>query len=175
MDPAEAARREDPDPGPPGQERRGRHGRGPARAGGESGCQIAVAELPDRVVLGDPLHLVLGQADMGAPVQHGHRRGDGAGGPYESFQLFGDRQIARARQAVRDDRRLKGDHGTARGERLPYLGGQLHSDLRHVPIPGTAEAPANVSPGPPRRSARAGDWLGPVRPVFAGSGASGTT
>lgn len=87
--------------------------------------QVTIAQLPYGAVPGDPLQLGLVQAHMGPPVQHGHRRGHGAAGPYKLLKLFRHRQIARARQPVRDDRRFQRDDGTALRERVPYLGGQV--------------------------------------------------
>lgn len=121
---AEAAGREDAQ-ACAGREERGRgHGRRPARTGRQRRCEVAVPELPHRRILGDPLQLVLVQADMAPSVQYGDGRGDGARGSHELLQLFRDPSIPGAWQAVGDDRRLQGHDGAVRGEGFLHLDGE---------------------------------------------------
>ena len=87
--------------------------------GGER--QVADAELGD-VGRGDALQAVLVEADVRLAAEHGDRRRHGAGRAHGVLELARDREVAWARQAVGDDRRLERDHRPAQRQRLGDLG-----------------------------------------------------
>jgi len=69
--------------------------------------------------------------------------------PYDILQFQSDLQIARARQPVRDDRRLQGHHRPARVERLSHLFGHhdhAPASCRSVVFPHLWRAAHQVKP-----------------------------
>ncbi len=109
MHAAEAAGREDPDARPRGQQRRGRHGRAAGHLPGHRDADVAAADLDHGLVRGDALELAGHQADLRYAVDERDRgRGHALAGQ-DGLELPGGVQVARTRQAVRDDRRLERD------------------------------------------------------------------
>ena len=79
---------------------------------------------------------------MRLAAEHGDRRGHGAGRAHGVLELARDREVARARQAVGDDRRLQRDDGPARVERLAdRLAEREHYRRRRRKSPPTAAMP----------------------------------
>ena len=118
VDAADPAGRDDLHTGAGRDVHSGRDGRRAEHPCGEHGPEIAERGLRDTVLAREPLEEhVAGAHDRVTVVKRDRRRGH-AQGAYIRLERVGGLEIPRARQAVRDDRRLEGDDWAMRRERL---------------------------------------------------------
>ena len=127
MDAADAAGREDAD------SRRARDGERAAdgrRADGALyGCGGEVARPGFAGVGLEAGELLRGQADADLPVEYAHSRRDSARVPHLALRLEPDLDALARGEAVRDERGLERDDGSACGERVAHLRGDVdHAD-----------------------------------------------
>ena len=163
MHAAETAGGEDADARERGEVGGRRDRRRPARAARREDRQVAHARLRE-VFLGDAAHALGVEPDRRNAVEHRDRRGRHTLLAQDRLELDRRLVVARARQAVADDRRLEGDDGAPGGERRGDLVGELdggaggggliggHSirllACRSPPRAGSAASVGGVSPHP---------------------------
>ena len=140
---AEAAGREDRDPGPGRKMRGGGDGRGAHPAARGHRGDVADADLGDVRVAGDAAERLVVQPDASRAVDDGDGRRHRAAGPHGVLDLAGDPQVVRARQPVADDRALQRDH------RAPAASAAATSGWISTPAPyGAGPARPEASPAP---------------------------
>src|SRR5690606_19399849 len=155
----QTAGRENPDAGEAREVRRRRDGGRPRTPERREDRQVAQGGLGE-LVLSDATHAVGIQSDLRHPVEHRDRRGRDALITQQLLELERGLVIARARQPVADDRRFERDDGTAVGERVGDLGGELEgghpSTLMRsagTTLPGLKLSPGSTAENSPRMTA----------------------
>ncbi len=127
MDAADAAGREDADPGCAGDRERAADSGGADRALDGSCPEVARPDLAGERP--EAPELLLGQPDVHLSVENSDRRGDGTGRAHLSLRLEPDLDALAGREAVRDEGRLERDDGAARNQRFAHLVGDAdHAD-----------------------------------------------
>jgi hypothetical protein len=121
MDPAEAARGEHPYPCAGGEVSRGRDGRRPVAASGRDRREIAYSALRDVLAARDRPQRLLVEPDPGLAGDERGRGGHRPAVPDGRLHLVGHPQVARARQAVTDQRALERHHRPPAGHGLGDL------------------------------------------------------
>ena len=174
MDAADAARREDADPGRRGGDHRGRHRRRRPAALGQRHREARPGGLADRAGRGrrERLERRRIQPDEEPPVVDRDGRRDGAIGLADGgLGCRGDLEVLRVRQAVADERRFERDDRPALGQRGGDLGrddqaagerratsgetGMSQAYRRRYPVAHAASSPDDPR-RPPTRGRRRG-------------------
>ncbi len=127
MDAADAPGREDAEARRPRNCERAAHRRRADRALDGGGREVTRACLP-RVGV-EARELLLREADAHLAVEDADRRRHRSRRPHLPFRLEADLDALARGEAVRDERRLERDHGSAGVERVPDLVGEAdHAD-----------------------------------------------
>ena len=170
VDAADPARAEEPDADLPRDRERPSDGRRPDRALSCAGGEIPRPDLPRvRREAGELGGL---ETDSDPAVENADGRRDGAGRPDRVLALGRDLEPVRRGEAVRDERRLECDDGSATGESLADLVG--HDDqLAHGSDPSRETqraAASSARSGPPTRNPAASASPAPVVSTTSSTG-----